>query len=213
MVGVHWLFLSQHTKYFYPLLDALEGHEFLSKRLNQAGIQMAFKSGAQYHIETWTQQFYDHIFIPPRTYADGLILSGHDNAHNPIFEQLLVEADQGDLQELQKRTDYAGQSVDFRAAIEEALCTAEPGETRFNRPYWRVKIAKETFEEIAGLGIIKVIADIISSYAVYRHYFGKRAGTAKRIIDEITGASTATEEIGYIVSSFVGTDEVSERNE
>ena len=68
---------------------------------------------------------------------------------------------------------------------------------------------KEVFEDNPSLGIFKEITDIIASYAVYypHHYYGERANAAKKVVDKITGATSATYGIGIYVADYVGLDE------
>ena len=63
-----------------------------------------------------------------------------------------------------------------------------------------LSIAKRVFEDNPGLGIFKEITDIIASYVVYypHHYYGERANVAKKVVDKITGATSATYGIGIL---------------
>ena len=65
---------------------------------------------------------------------------------------------------------------------------------RISLPHKRVTIAKEVFEDNPELGIFNVITEIIASYAVYyrHHYYGERANAVKKVVDKITGATSAT---------------------
>ena len=80
---------------------------------------------------------------------------------------------------------------------------------RLDFPHDRVTIAKEVFEKYPNLGIFKEITDIIASYAVYypHNYYGERANAAKKVVDKITGATSATYLIGLYVADYVGLDE------
>ena len=114
------------------------------------------------------------------------------------------------MQATQSHEDYAHQSEEFHAAIKGALPTAKPSGMRISLPHDRVTIAKEVFEDNPELGIFKEITDIIASYAVYypHHYYGERANAAKKVVDKITGATSATYWIGLHVADYVGLDEV-----
>ena len=56
------------------------------------------------------------------------------------------------------------------------------------------RLQKRVFEDNPSLGIVKKITDIIASYAVYypHNYYGERANAAKKVVDEITGATSET---------------------
>ena len=90
--------------------------------------------------------------------------------------------------------DYADQSEEFRAAIKGAFPTAKPSGMRMTLSLQKSYIAKRVFENNPSLGIFKEITDIIASYAVYylHHYYGERANAAKKVVDKITGATSAT---------------------
>ena len=149
------------------------------------------------------------LMINPNIYANALIEAGRKGINNNVFKRLLEEADEGDLQVTQNNQDYADQSEEFRAAIEGAFSTAKPSGMRISLPHHRVTIAKEVFEDNPKLGIFKEITDIIASYAVYypHHYYGERANAAKKVVDKITGATSATYGIGIYVADYVGLDE------
>ena len=106
----------------------------MSNRLKEVVIQEAFKEGAEHHNNTWVERFFDHPAVTPDVYANGLILSGNDNAQDPIFKWLLAEADRADLQAVQSKEYYEYLSTEFRAAIEQALLTANPEGSRHSTP-------------------------------------------------------------------------------
>ena len=207
ILGVRWLFAAKRTDCIYPLLDAIEGKKFLNKFLNYTLFLVTFITATRFNEEVWAEHLHDYFMIGPDNYSIGLIYSGMRGVQDPIFKMLLATADRQDLRKLQAHKGYAQLSVESRAAIDEALPIAKPGGARLRLSFERVMVAKQTFEEFTSLGIPKVIADIIGSYAVLRPNLGERAETARRVINEIIGVSSATEIIGDIVAYFVGTDE------
>ena len=106
-----------------PLVNALGKRTFKSKRLKDVAIQKAFWEGAQRGNQDIVELYYEHPAITSEEYAGGLYASWNDGKPNQVFQFLLKQADQGDLDEAKKKyadEDYAK----FRQAIDEAPKTS-----------------------------------------------------------------------------------------
>ena len=208
--STEFLFRTNHADLIYSRLDAFENGKILHAQARAFQIRLAFFYGAQFQDQNWIESFYDNLNVGPNSYAQAVIQVGREGIDNSLFKRLLEQADEGDLRETQIHEEYADQSEKFHAAIKGALPTAKPGWSRLDFPHDRVIIAKEIFEDNPSLGIFKEIMDIIASYAVYypHNYYGERASAAKKVVDKITGATSATCWIGMIVAGYVGLDEV-----
>ena len=209
--STEYLFIMERTDLISSRLDALEDRKLLHVYARVHQIREAFVFGAIYQEQSWIESFYDHCMIKSDVYADALIYAGREGINNKIFERLLEEADEGDLQAVQKHEQYADQSEEFCDAIKGAFSKAKPEWTRTLFPHWRVRRAKIVFEENPDFGIFKEITDIIASYAVYYayHHYGERASIAKKVVDEIIRATSATYWIGIYVANYIGVDEES----
>jgi len=162
--GVENLF-PWHTKCLDPLLNALENSRSF-RHLKGAAINTAFKEGSQYGNKSIVERFHDHPAVTGEAYRVGLFRSGEKSSRNPIFIFLLGEANQGDLNAVKKDEDYEDMSDDFQEAIEDALLTAKPGETRSTLPIKGAKLVMKTFKNDPNMRIPTVIAYLIAFYLV-----------------------------------------------
>ena len=89
-------------------MNALGKRTFKSKRLKDVAIQSAFYEGADRDIQDIVGLYYGHPAITSEEYADGLYESWNNGEPNQVFQFLLEQADQGDLDEAKKK--YASES-------------------------------------------------------------------------------------------------------
>lgn len=157
--GIAELVSGKRTSCMNPLLTALKGKEFLSKRLEDVAVQTAFMSGAVARNKSLINDFYDHPAITPKVYADVLLTPGLFNVHDPSFRFLLETADQDDLRMVQN--GYKRKSSNFRATIKYTMSTAKPGGFRLGAPVRRAEIAKETFKGLGHPGVPEDVADYL----------------------------------------------------
>ena len=152
------------TDRLYFFLNALRRKSLLSGRLENGAIQMAFKNGVDLGREDLLKRTFDHPAITPGLYADALTVTERLwEFRKPAREWLLKEADRDDLQEVQGRNDYKDMKPEFRAAIDEALKTAQPGGTR-THIIQRVERVEEIFEEFGPSGVYEDPTKLISAY-------------------------------------------------
>ena len=86
-----------------PLVNALGKRTFKSKSLKEEAIQAAFYEGAERGNQDIVGLYCEHPAITSEKYADGLYESWNDGKPNQVFQFLLEQADQGDLDEAKKK--------------------------------------------------------------------------------------------------------------
>ena len=161
---INTLILHSRFEYLIPLLDTLKDKTFRSERLEAIATQMAFKEGVERAREDVLKRTFDHPAITPGLYADALIVT--EKRWGPCKltrEWLLERADRVDLQEVQERINFRILDFKFRAAIDEALKTAQPGGTR-THDIQRVERAEEIFEKLGYFRESEEPVDLISAY-------------------------------------------------
>ena len=194
-----------------PLLNALKGQTFRSKRLEHFAIQKVFMAGATLtRLGILPDDIFNHAAITPELYANALILTAEWGKDHRVRILLLKHADLYDLEAVKEKAGYADLDPEFCSAIKEALKTAAPGGTRQHK-YLLVqsaKIAKETFDEITGKEFPE-ITDITGSFLTGRPSTRERAKAVRQTIGEVTKTRTPlpTKEIGDILNDYVGEDE------
>ena len=164
-LGVFNLFNNNRPECFDPLLDAFESNESF-RHLSDVAIQSAFKSGTVNGVKMSVERFHDHHAVTPEVYAQGLINSGLYSVHKSIFDFLLKEADQNDLNAVKGNRRYNKSPEEFRKAIEDASITAKSGGTRSTLPIQRAKLVMVIFEEDSSVRMPTVIYRLITSYLV-----------------------------------------------
>ena len=193
-----------------PLLNALKGKTFRSKRLESLAIQKVFMEGVKRgRVNLLPTDICEHAAITPELYADALIETAYWWIGNCMRLFLLQNADRYDLQAVKEKAGYADLESEFRDVIEEALKTAAPEGTRQHKHLVQsAKIAKETFDEITGKEF-SGITDITGSFLTGRPTTREKAKAVRQTIGEITKTRTPepTKEIDKILSGYVGEDE------
>ena len=110
-------------------MNALGKRTFKSDRLKDVAIQWAFWKELKEAIKT----LWKHIANIPqsllREYAEGLHWSWNNGKPNQVFQFLLEQADQGDLDMAKKQYAYKNYE-EFRLAIDKAFKAAPPAGSR-----------------------------------------------------------------------------------
>ena len=127
--GVDNLFKAGRHDLVVPLVNALGKRTFKGKSLENAAIQRAFLEGAQIGNQGIVGFYYEHPAITSKEYACGLCDSWNGGEPNQVFQFLVEQADQGDLEKAKKQYVYVGYPKS-RQAIGKALETAPPAGSR-----------------------------------------------------------------------------------
>ena len=116
--GVINLFGTGRHDLVAPLVDALAKRTFKSDHLGEEAIQWAFYNGAGIGNQDIVELYCEHPAITSAEYAYGLFESWNDGKPNQVFQFLLGQADQGDLN--MAKEEYAESDEQFRLAIDKA---------------------------------------------------------------------------------------------
>ena len=180
-----------------PLLNALKGKAFRSKRLEYLAIQKAFMERVKRGmVDYLPNDFCKHAAITPELYADALTETADRWSNNGMRRFLLEQADSYDLEAVRDKAGYADLNPEFCGAIEKALKTAAPGGTRtMIYDIQSAEKAEETFEELRHDGITTEIADLISAYVTVYVPTPRRIAriAAKKVVSDFTSTSTKIE--------------------
>jgi len=170
--GVEKLFDSNKTECINPLLSALESNTSLDQEVKDSAVKYAFLKASLHATDnraaSLAKAYYNHSAILAGNYSDALYLfyEKEDSKHE-LFYWLLKEADIGDLEAVKNNEEWKYMFNEFKEAINEALKTAKPAGTRtmLHHDIQVTEKAEELFEnEIADLGMIEDLADVISKY-------------------------------------------------
>ena len=123
--GVIWLF-PKNTKCIKPLLVAMKGRTFLSERLRDIAVQVAFGSAAVHGDEKLMNEFYRDPAITSEKYAEAMKWEKEST-----LEWLLEHADHNDLIAL-KEDEYAQRRPKLTEAIDNAMSKVDRTKTRIN---------------------------------------------------------------------------------
>ena len=111
-----------------PLVNALGKRTFKSENLKDVAIQWVFYEGAKGGNQDIVELYCEHPAITSEAYTTyGLYESWNYGKPNQVFQFLLEQADQGDLDKAKKKHGY---NKDFCQAIDEALEVALPAGSR-----------------------------------------------------------------------------------
>ena len=115
-----------------PFVNALETRTFNGRSLKEKAIQTAFYEGAYRGNRDIVKLYCEHPAVTSGKYADGLHASWNKDEPNQLFQFLVEQADQGDLDMAKK--EYAGQKYEqFRQAIDKAPESIPPAGSRHLR--------------------------------------------------------------------------------
>jgi len=147
-VGLSVSFLIRDGRYASvdSLIHALENRQFKSGNLKNVAVQMAFDQGAAYNVEYFVKKFHYHPAITHGGYAKGLCQSCTSRKWT-IFQFLVSQADQGDLEKAKKEGYIYGEVID------KALETALPAGARHGRLVEVIKLAITTLDSVTDLGV------------------------------------------------------------
>ena len=165
--GVINLFKAEKHDLVVPLVNALGKRTFKGKSLEEEAIQKAFWEGVKGGNQDMVELYYEHPAITEK-YADGLKASWNNGKPNQVFQFLLKQADQGDLDEAKERYPHAWLEQ-FRLAIDEAPKPVPPAGTRHRRPIERAiaKLTMDTLGIALGTGMWhQEPGSILASYLV-----------------------------------------------
>ena len=178
MAGRHDLAIS--------LVNALGKRTFTNDRLGDEAIEWIFRVGASKGIRNIVELYYEHLEITSESYAHGLNLSWNKGEPNQVFQFLLGQADQGDLDRVKEGYAYRDYPW-FRSAIDEAFKTAPSAGSR------RRRLVKRTISEVLA-SITKASEEdgpSTSSMTIYmRRRKGRKEGESEM---QETGAKTSTD--------------------
>jgi hypothetical protein len=118
-VGVYNLLKVGRHDLVAPLVNALGKRTSNGERLKDVAIQRAFVEGAGGSNQYIVEEYYEHHTITSGWYAYGLRGSWNDGKPNQVFQFLLRQADQGDLDKAKEGYAYKKYEK-FRQAIDEA---------------------------------------------------------------------------------------------
>ena len=104
--GVDNLFKAGKHDLVVPLVNALGKRTFKSKRLKEVAIQRAFWEGAERGNQDIVELYCEHPAITSEKYAGGLYASWNNGKPNQVFQFLLEQADQGDLDMAKEKYAY-----------------------------------------------------------------------------------------------------------
>jgi len=160
-LGVTNLFITGRHDLIAPLVNALGTKTFKSNRLKEVAIQKAFGEGAKCGNQDMVELYYEHPAIASCEYAIGLYASCDYDKPNQVFQFLLKQADQGDLDKAKER--YADKMYEkFRQAIDEAPKPAPPAGSRHLRPIERTVL--EVLASITDVSDADKPSGIIKDY-------------------------------------------------
>ena len=162
--GVISLFKAGKHDLVVPLVNALGKRTFKSKSLKEEAIQRAFREGTRRGNQDIVELYCEHPAITSEEYAGGLYASWNYGEPNQVFQFLLEQADQGDLDEAKKKYAYE-EHQKFRPAIDKAPKPAPPAGSRHHRPIERASIAMNVLAALGHDGLIPDTVDIITEYA------------------------------------------------
>lgn len=204
--GVVNLFIDERTDCIEPLLTALEGNESF-KHLKDIAIKAAIKGGSYYGNKSIVDRFHDHPAVTSEDYAQGLIYSGEESTQDPVFNFLLGEADQGDLNAVKMHNQHEHKSGEFKKKIEDALLIAKPGGTRLTLPFQRAELVMKTFRKNPRMGIHTEISQLIGYYLADESILEPRSmlvDTVTEILEsDDSGIRMATVISELVISYFV----------
>jgi len=196
--GVHALFHAKKTEYLDPLLTALKNNPFLDPEVKDRAVKGAFIYASWYPKDkralSYAGAYYDHPAVLARDYSTALYNSYlNGGSERKVFNLLLEEADHGDLEAVQRHPDWNRMPDEFKEAIKGAPGTDKPAGTRIKHNIQVAEKAGELFkEDIAGLGIIEPLADVISGY-ITREPPIRAKKTSKQTTSDVTSTSTGVE--------------------
>ena len=196
--------LAHSSTEISPLLNALKGKTFRSKRLDHFAIQKTFMEGAKNgRAGLLPVDICNHAAITPELYADALVVVA-DWEKYYMRHFLLKNADCSDLQAVKEKAGYADLNREFRDDIEKALENAKSEGTR-TRAYdiQTVEKARETFEGLDHPGIPEDVFSIVSE-AVMRNPPKRREDqiaskkAPEKVVNDVTSTSTTKTESSKI---------------
>ena len=130
--GVRSLFVAGRHDLVVPLVNALGKRTFKSRSLEGEAILTAFYEGAKRGNQDIVELYYEHLVITSDEYAIGLYWSWNNGKPNQVFQILLGQTDQGDLDKAKEK--YAGKYYEqFRQAIDKAPKPVPPAGSRHRR--------------------------------------------------------------------------------
>ena len=97
--GVINLFDAEKHDLVVPLVNALGKRTFKSDRLGEEAIHAAFHEGSRRCNQDIVELYHEHPAITSEEYAIGLLASWNKGEPNQVFQFLVEQADQGDLDE------------------------------------------------------------------------------------------------------------------
>ena len=148
--GVSNLFEAGRHDLVVPLVNALGKRTFKSNSLKDVAIQMAFCEGAKRGNQDIVELYYEHPAITSGEYAVGLYASWNYGKPNQVFQFLLEQADQGDLDMAKKK--YAMRCYEkFRQAIDKAPEPTPPAGSRHSRFSEKTEAIEETSTDTVPL--------------------------------------------------------------
>ena len=203
--AVHWgvenLFEAGRHDLVVPLVKALGKRTFKSKRLKEEAIRTAFAEGAKRGNQDIVELYCEHLAITSEKYADGLCWSWNNGEPNQVFQFLLEQADQGDLDKAKEK--YAGKDYEkFRQAIDKAPKPVPPAGSRHRRPFEKAiaKLAMHALGTALETGMWhQEPGDILASYLVGEEEWAKETGKLEKQKQEAAGETSrgiATEQEG-----------------
>ena len=138
--GVRSLFVAGRHDLVAPLVNALGKRIFNGESLKEEAIQWMFYEGAWRGNQDIMETYCEHPAITPEVYVDVLNASWNNGKPNQVFQFLLGQADQEDLNGAKKKYPHEYHAK-FRLAIDKALETAPPAGSKHSR------FAEKTKEE------------------------------------------------------------------
>ena len=125
----------------------LEKEHSMVDSLKEEAIQAAFYEGAKRGNQDIVELYCEYPAITSEKYAYGLYASWNNGKSNQVFQFLLKQADQGDLD--MAKEEFADKMYEkFRQAIDEAPQSTPPAGSRHRRPIERAiaKLAMDTLD-------------------------------------------------------------------
>ena len=137
--GVSSLFAAMSPDLVVPLVNALGEEKFKSDRLKEEAIRWAFFEGARRGNRGIVELYCEHPAITSERYVSGLYWSWKDGKPNQVFQFLLEQADQGDLDKAKE----PGYLMNFYHTIDTTPKPAPCAGSRHSRFSEKIKLLKK----------------------------------------------------------------------
>ena len=136
-VGVIRLLNAKRHDLVVPLVNTLGMGTFNGESLKEKAILTAFDGGTRRGNQDIVELYCEHPRSPLRNMLLDCINSWNDGEPNQVFQFLLEQADQGDLDMAKEKYAYAERYEKFRQAIDKAPRPVPPAGSRHHRPIER----------------------------------------------------------------------------